>query len=153
MGSKNLVTLSFKRKNTCIVICLQECCEQQISARRIQQKQFRIVCSSQCALSKRSLFFRLPRAFKLLSSYIFLEKVCSLTHSHFSQELSTVGGAAMTGGLEENAIMIVEDPRLELIRKGFSLSLTLISSRRFLSKDILLADFCWRVCINFGIAL
>jgi hypothetical protein len=31
----------------------------------------------------------------------------------------------MTGGLEENAIMIPEDPRLELIRKGFSLSLTL----------------------------
>jgi hypothetical protein len=38
----------------------------------------------------------------------------------------------MTGGLEENAIMIPEDPRLELIRKGFSLSLTLNSSRRFL---------------------
>jgi hypothetical protein len=49
----------------------------------------------------------------------------------------------MTGGLEENAIMIVEDPRLELIRKGYSSSLTLISSRRFLLKDILLADFCW----------
>jgi len=51
----------------------------------------------------------------------------------------------MIGGLEENAIMIPEDPRLELIRKGFSPS----AQEGFFNKKFS-RRISVEVCLNFG---